>query len=162
MYQKLRPLENYLTCRYWPEERVFWAAFSTPVTFREYPSLFQFKNWSDNKTDLILPYFLLIWILLFWRSIKVWQLRVSLKQSKFLALHTLATTEYLLQFVYTIDPVKWLFYRVCQKRGKHRSTCFRLTETKFGMIWLFLKWKKVDSMLPCVSSVTNHRRRLSS
>ena len=74
----------------------------------------------------------------------------------------IATTEYLLQFVYTIDLVKWLFYPVCQKRANHRSTCFRLTETKFGMICLFFKWRKVDSMLPCVSSVTNHRRWLSS
>ena len=69
-------------------------------------------------------------------------------------------TNDIVSFVYTTDYVKWLFFVFVQGsgvRGKDRITTHI---ARFFSDNLFLYcMKQMDSMLPCVCSVVDHRRR---
>ena len=55
----------------------------------------------------------------------------------------MGTNEYLLHFVETIDYVKWLFFRVCQKRAKHPldSLSTEINEIWYNLSLSYIKHK---------------------
>ena len=65
----------------------------------------------------------------------------------------MATNEYLLQFVWKIDNVKWLFFSVCQNGSGKASARLGFHWNKQTLVW-FASFLEVDSVLLCVFSVS--------
>ena len=67
----------------------------------------------------------------------------------------------LLYFVQIIGHVKWLFFVFTEMRGKNGAKAGFRSMLKYFEIKKALRYyiKQIDSMLSCVCSVTDHRRR---